>query len=112
MAKLDRFVFIFIGIVWGLFGLSIIVKPAFYHSQLGFYFDFTSIRWPFGIFIIAVGILIVVVALRQKVSDEEFMICPKCETSYRRKDVPDLHCSGCKAELKKIKGYYKNKRKG
>jgi len=99
------------GVVWGLFGFSIIVNPAFYDSELGFFFDFTSIRWPFGIFIVVVGILITVVALKRKASDfkEEYLICPKCEKAYRKSEVPEMQCPSCKVGLEKLKGYYNHK---
>jgi len=103
-----RLIFILGGIVTALFGVSVIISPAFYDSRLGFYFDFTSIRWPFGIFIVAVGVLTSFVALRRKASDfvEEFFICPRCEKSYRKKDLQGVRCPVCKVGLEKLKGYY------
>jgi len=109
---MNKVFFILLGIVCSFFGVLILIKPTYYDSQLGFYFDFTRIRWPFGIFIVVVGILITVVALKRKASDfeEEFFICPKCEKSYRKSEVPGMQCPDCKVELEKLKGYYDSKK--
>ena len=101
------------GVIWGVFGLLTILDPGFYDPRLGFYFDFSGYNVPFGIFIVAVGILFILVALRRKgpVVKEEFLICPKCEKSYRKNDVPDMQCPVCKVGLENIKGYYDKEQK-
>jgi len=60
---------------------------------------------------IAVGILFIVVALLHKgpVVKEEFLICPKCEKSYRKSNVPDMQCPVCKVGLETLKDYYDHK---
>jgi len=108
---MKRLFFFLMGIIWGAFGLLVIIDPTFYDPDLGFFFDFTGYNVPFGIFIVVVGIIFIVVGLRRKASDfeEVFLICPKCEKSYRKSEVPEMQCPSCKTGLEKLKGYYNHK---
>lgn len=53
------------------------------------------------------------VALFRKtpVVKEEYLICPRCEKSYRKIDVPDMQCTSCKVGLETLKEYYNHKDK-
>jgi hypothetical protein len=63
---MNKFVFIFLGIVWGLFGILIIIDPKFYSWRYNYYFDFTGYNIPLGIFMIVVGGLFIWTSLRKK----------------------------------------------
>jgi H+/Cl- antiporter ClcA len=63
---MDRLFYILIGIVWGIFGVLIIINPSFYHSGLRYHFDFSEIKWLFGGFLIVIGILFIWSSFRKK----------------------------------------------
>ena len=48
-----------LGIVLTLWGALVIVRPRFYHSGFGRYFDFTGYQIPFGVFVIAMGLFFI-----------------------------------------------------
>ena len=63
---MGRIFFILLGIVWGLFGILIMINPTFYHSELRYQFDFTEIKWPFGGGLIILGCFFIWSSFRKK----------------------------------------------
>ena len=105
---MNRIIFVLLGIVWAVFGFSIIIGPRFYSSKYDYVFDFSEIKWPFGGFLILLGCFFVWAALRKKAKDfeDKFLICPKCRSPFNWKEVPDGRCPECKGELEDLEGFY------
>lgn len=91
-----------------VFGFSIIIKPDFYDRLYDFYWDFTEVKWLFGLFLVVFGVLIIWSALRKKAKDYEdkVLICPKCKEPFNRKDVPGERCPKCEVQLEDLEGFY------
>jgi hypothetical protein len=53
-----------LGIVLTLWGVMVMLRPKFYHSGFGRFFDFTGYHIPFGLFVVGMGILFVWTTLR------------------------------------------------
>ena len=106
---MNRYIHIFLGLVLVIFGIGIIIQPRWYSSKYEQYFDFTGVHVPVGTFFIVIGLLFFWVVLRKsaKVYQDKFLICPKCETPYNKKEVPDKQCPRCKVELEELDGFYK-----
>jgi hypothetical protein len=105
---MNRLIVALTGLVTAIFGLSIITGPKFYDRLYARYWDFTEVRIPFGTALIIIGIIFIWSALRRKAKDYEkmFLICPKCEKTFNKKDVPDQLCPNCKVDLENIEGFY------
>jgi hypothetical protein len=58
--------YIIAGIATGFFGLMIIINPKYYDPVYGHYFDFTGVRWIFGGFLIAIGLLFILSTFKNK----------------------------------------------
>ncbi|MFH2218845.1 MAG: hypothetical protein ABII68_04190 [Pseudomonadota bacterium] len=109
-----RLFFILLGVVWGLFGILIIINPAFYHSELRYHFDFTEIKWPFGGGLIILGCFFIWSSFRKKVIDAEkrerdekrVLMCPRCIKPFYKKDAPALKCPDCQNYLEDLSGFY------
>ena len=52
------------GIVFCLFGITIIFKPTFYSSQYSFFVDLTGYNVPLGIFVFLWGLGIIWTAIK------------------------------------------------
>jgi len=99
--RIKNFQILFVG-----FGLLLI---GWIFLTTGYSFHFGQPVAPIAGYVsIAVGIFFIVVALLHKgpVVKEVFLICPKCEKSYRKTDVPDMQCPSCKVVLENLKGYF------
>ena len=61
-----------------------------------------------GSLFIIIGLLFIWVVLRKKAKtyQDKFLICPKCETTYNKKEVPDEQCPRCKIELEDLNEFY------
>jgi len=111
---MSRLFFILMGIIWGLFGLLIIIDPTFYHSRLDYYFDLTAIKWPFGGGLIILGAFFIwssfrkkTIAADKKAKDEKkVLMCTKCIKPFYKKDCEDLKCPACQAPLEELSGFY------
>ena len=111
---MNRLFFSLLGIVWGLFGLLIIINPTFYHSRLDYYFDFTSIKWPFGGGLIILGGFFIWFSFRKKAVEAEkrvkdearVLMCPKCVKPFYKKDCHALKCPDCQTHLEDLTGFY------
>ena len=114
MYRLNRIFFILLGFVWGIFGVLIILDPTFYHSRLLYHFDFSEAKWPFGLFLIALGILFIVFSFRRKSVEvenkykerERVLMCPACVKPIQKNDVPKLKCPECNGNLEDLIGFY------
>ena len=62
---MNRIIFILLGTVWAIFGLSIIINPKFYSDKYHRYFDFTGYNIPFGIILIIIGGLFIWTTLKK-----------------------------------------------
>jgi putative Mn2+ efflux pump MntP len=105
---MNKYIYVFSGIVLAIFGFCIIIQPRWYSSKYERYFDFTGVHIPLGSLFIVIGLLFVWVPLRKKAKayEDKFLICPKRETSYNKKEVPDNQCPRCKIELEDLDGFY------
>lgn len=105
---MNRILYILLGIVLAVFGCAIIVQPRWHSSKYDYNFDFTGIHIPFGSALIIIGVIFIWSALRRKAKEykEIFLICPKCEETFDKKDVPDQLCPNCKVDLENIEGFY------
>ncbi len=111
---MGRFFFILLGIVWGIFGILIIINPIFYHSELRYRFDFTEIKWPFGGGLILLGCFFIWSSFRKKTieagkkakNDKKVLMCPKCIKPFYKKDCEDLKCPDCQTPLEELSGFY------
>ncbi len=103
-----KFKYIFGGIVFTIFGCMVIIKPIFYDHVYGLYLDFTKTKWPFGGSLIIIGILLIWSALNKKAKsfEGEFLICPKCETTFNRREIIDQNCPQCNVKLEDLEGFY------
>jgi hypothetical protein len=76
----NKILMIILGISLFGFGLGIILDPVFYDSKHQFHYDFREIRLPFGGFLVIIGILFLIFALKKKSKElgPKFLICTKC----------------------------------
>ena len=111
---MSRAFFIFLGVSSILFGSAVIIKPKFFHTGLFHYFDFTSVKWPFGLSLMVIGVICIWSTFRKKgveyykneKEQNRILICPKCEQSYRNQDTPTEICPICNVPLEGLKGFY------
>ena len=111
---MGRLFFILLGIVWGVFGILIIINPTFYHSELRYHFDFTEIKWPLGGGLIILGAFFIWSSCRKKTieadkkakDEKKVLMCPKCIKPFYKKDCEDLKCPDCQAPLEELSGFY------
>ena len=84
------------------------MKRGYYSSKFDFYFDFGPYHYVLGIIITIVGVLFVYTSLTKKAKEfeDKFLICPKCNTPFNERDVPDGRCAKCKVDLEDIEEFY------
>ena len=95
-------------------GISIWLNPVYYSSRFGLPFDFTGIKWPFGIGLIILGSLFIWSPFRKKSIEAEkkakdenrLLMCPNCIKPLYKKDCRDLKCPDCQASLEDLSGFY------
>ena len=111
---MKKLAYICLGVLMGLFGLGILINPIINHTGLRYNFDFTEIKWPFGIGIILLGIFFIwspfmkkaILAERKAKNDKKVLMCPKCIKPFYRKDCQDLTCPECQCQLEELSGFY------
>ncbi len=111
---MGRLFFILLGIVWGVLGILIIINPTFYHSELRYNFDFSSVKWPFGGGLIVLGALFIWSSFRKKAIEADKMVkegkkvfmCAKCVKPFYKKDSLDGNCPNCHEPLEELDGFY------
>jgi len=96
------------GSIFVFFGCVIILNPRFYDRLWSHYWDFTDIKWLYGIVFIIIGIVFICYAWAKKAKDFEgkFLICTKCEETFEEKDAPSYQCPKCNAKLEDMEGFY------
>lgn len=109
-----RLYFLFTGIVFCLLGVNVIITSKIAHRLLGLTVDVSNIKWPLGILCIAVGGVCVWFAIVNKGAAFKTMyyICPKCETPFNAKHVPERLCPNCNEPLEELKDFYRKHPKG
>jgi hypothetical protein len=111
---MNRIFYILIGIVWGLIGFLIIIKPTFYSSYFNRELNFTDIKWPFGVGLILLGCFFIWSSFRKKAVEAEkiardekkVLMCPKCVKPIYKKDAPTMRCPDCQCSLEDLSGFY------
>jgi len=111
---MNRTFFIILGTLLTIFGVSIIIHPAFYDSQLQFYFDFTKIKWPFGGGLTILGAAFIWSSFRKKAieakkrarEESKVYLCPRCVKAFFKKDAPTLKCPECGNMLEELADFY------
>ena len=105
---MNKYIYVYLGLVLLIFGFGIIIHPRWYSSKYELYFDYTGVHIPVGSLFIVIGLLFVWVVLRKKAKfyQDKFLICPKCERSHNKKEVPDNQCLQCKVGLEDLDGFY------
>lgn len=103
-----KFFYLVIAFSLVILGIGIIYDPVFYDSKHHFVFDFTEIKWPFGIFLTIIGFCLLYVTLRKRCdnSASDFFICPNCRKSYNKKDVSENKCCICGGDLENLDEFY------
>jgi hypothetical protein len=114
MYHTGRNFFILMGLILGIFGVLIIIDPAFYSSYLHQYVDLSDVRWQVGLFFIVLGVLFVGSSFRKKAVEAEneykdqikVLMCPSCVKPFQKKNVPELKCPECERNLEDLVGFY------
>ena len=90
-------------------GISIILRPVFYSAKYSMVFDFSNIKYPLSLSVIAIGSYCVYVGTRSY-SNEEYMvdtwICPECEGLFKLAERDKHYCQKCRLPLERLKGFY------
>jgi hypothetical protein len=97
-----NFFYILIGISLVVFGIGILYDPIFHDTKHGFIHDFTGIKWPFGLFLMLIGLAFLYVSLRKKSvsSASDYLICSHCRNLIEKKSTTKNQCPSCGDDLK------------
>ena len=114
MYYLGRKFFILLGIVWGTFGIFVMINPAFYSSYLNQYIDLTDSKWGVGTFFIILGGAFIWSSFRRgafeaemrKKDMEKVLMCSGCIKPYQKKELRELKCPECGWPLEDLEGFY------
>jgi len=63
---MDKLPFAILGFSLVIYGISVCLDPTYYSRKFGRVIDFTGISLPYGLFAIAVGLLLLWCTLRRK----------------------------------------------
>ena len=104
----NKIFMIILGISLFGFGLGIILDPEFYDSKHQFHYDFSEIRFPFGGFLLVIGSLFLIVALKKKSKElgPKFLICANCLKPLFKNTVVNNQCPECEGELEDLEDFY------
>jgi hypothetical protein len=93
------------------FGIGILINPRFHDTKHDYYYDFTEVKWPFGMALICIGSIMIGLLIKKRGKDYEdkILICPKCEKVYNRDDIDDKKCLKCNVRLENLEGFYDKK---
>lgn len=87
-----------------------IIDPVFYRSDLDYTFDFSSVRWPFGLFLIllCIGFIYSVIRTKSETTNLEdaVLMCRNCIRPVPEKDAGNDLCPICGGTLEKLEGFY------
>ena len=96
------------------YGLKIIFVPTVYYVRYGIFRDYTSVKWPFGGFLIIAGLFVFAYTFTQKAKKNtkkysdtnRFWMCKTCIKPFGIQDVPELICPSCHNDLERLEGFY------
>ena len=94
------------GLLWILFGISLIKHPIFYDSRHGIYQDFSQIKWPLGGGFLLIGILFFLVSFKKQNGNTVDFICPNCEETVKGTEGKDVYCPKCGTKMEPLEGFY------
>ena len=90
-----------------MFGFIVMVDPVHYDSKFNYIFDFSEIRWPFGIVLFVLGLYTLYRAVKSKAEDSDnFSKCPKCMKTYDKSKLNNGLCPVCGIETEPLKGFF------
>ena len=106
--------FILLGLLSGIFGILVIINPAWYSSYLNQYVDLTVVKWQVGGFFIVIGSIFIWSSFRRgaieaekKFKDmEKVLMCPRCVKPHQKKNALELKCPVCGETLEDLTGFY------
>jgi len=103
-----NFFYIILGCSLTILGIGIIYDPIFHDTKHNYIYDFSEIKWPFGIFLTLLGIGFLYFSLRKrsKASNSDFLICPTCLKPFESKNIDEERCTTCGIDLENLKGFY------
>ena len=97
------------GLIFVFMGLLIAVQPVFYSVKDSMTFDFSNIKYPLSISVIAIGSYCIYIGTRSY-SNEKYMvatwICPECEELFNLAEKDKHICPNCKISLELLEGFY------
>ena len=87
-----------LGTILIAYGLKIIFVPTVYYARYDIFHDYTTIKWPFGGFLIIAGLFVFAYTFTQKAKKNakkysdtnRFWICKTCIKPYDKQDVAKL----------------------
>lgn len=103
-----QFSYIVLGFFLAILGVGVIFHPIFHDKKHNFIFDFTEVKWPFGVFLTLLGVGFLYFSFRKRPNGSipGFFICPACRTPYDKKDIHENQCPTCGAGLENLAGFY------
>ncbi len=90
-------------------GIIVINNPKFTTARFqGVYIDLTGFNVPFGVAVIIFGLLFIFFELTKDRSKEidKYLVCPKCQTPYKKSKIQIYECPNCKVPLEDLKGFH------
>ncbi len=94
------------GLLWVIFGVTLIKYPIFYDSRHGIYQNFSQVKWPLGSGFIILGVVFIFVSAKMKNNITDNFICPKCEEIIDHSGEDEVFCPKCGTKMEPLKGFY------
>jgi len=103
-----KFFYTIIGCSLTIFGIQIIYDPIFHDTKHNYTFDFSEVKWPFGILLTLLGIGFLYFTFRKRFeeSNSDFLICPTCQKPFDPKDIEENQCTTCGTDLENLNGFF------
>jgi hypothetical protein len=96
----------YLSVICIIFGIVILIKPAFYSTQFEYFFDFSKIKWPLGIFFILFGAIMLWLTVKKEGKETRYLICLKCKKIFDVLEFRQDECPQCKVQLESLNGFY------